>query len=197
MESWGFRAVFSAIKSIWKAWRPVLSELFTPHQLEDLDGLILPGGESTTMLKNMSSELWMALTEFGRNKPVWGVCAGCILMAREVHHPKQDSLNLIDMEVVRNAYGAQNESFVTELKVMWGDGDYDPSPQEGIFIRAPKICAVGPSVRILASWQDSPVFVCNDLHMATTFHPELSSSSEFHRFFLSRCRTVSRCPAMP
>lgn len=153
-----------------------------PQDLEQCRGLIMPGGESTTMLKTMTEGLWDALLEFGKQRPIWGICAGSILLANEVSHPVQQSLGLMDMAVVRNAYGAQNESFIADLTVTF---DKTGAAEEAVFIRAPVIRRVGPGCEVMAWYDGNPVVVRDGLHLATTFHPELTDSLRFHRYFLS------------
>jgi 5'-phosphate synthase pdxT subunit len=158
------------------------------EQLAGLDGLIIPGGESTTMLKLLHYDgLLDAVAEFGRRKPVFGTCAGAILMANQVLNPQQESLALMDIEVERNAYGRQVDSRVTQI---------DPAPEfaqragpgklEAVFIRAPVIRRVGSSARVLASYQGNPVLVEQGPHMVATFHPELTADSRVHDFFLEK-----------
>lgn len=151
--------------------------------LAGVQGLVLPGGESTTMLKTAPPGLWDEIKTFAATRPVWGVCAGCILLARGVSHPPQASMGLLDVDVVRNAYGAQNESFVARLAVaLTPPGEYDC-----VFIRAPQISRVGQGVQVLARHRDEPVMVSDGRHLATTFHPELTPAGAFHQFFATRC----------
>lgn len=154
-----------------------------PADLDQCHGLIMPGGESTTMLKTMTDGLWDALLDFGKRRPIWGICAGSILLANEVSHPVQQSLGLMDMAVVRNAYGAQNESFITELNLALND---DLFVEEAVFIRAPVIRRVGTGCTVIARHGENPVAVSEGLHLATTFHPELTGSLRFHQYFLDR-----------
>lgn len=152
----------------------------------DLDGcraLVMPGGERTTMLKSMTDGLWEALLDFGKTRPIWGICAGSILLAKKVTHPAQASLGLMDIDAVRNAYGAQNESFIANLSVTLDGVAVD---QEAVFIRAPVISRVGQSCTILAQHEDNPVAVKEGIHFATTFHPELTDSLLFHQYFLEQ-----------
>jgi 5'-phosphate synthase pdxT subunit len=152
------------------------------EDLDGLAGLVIPGGESSTMLKTAPPELWPAVAEFAKTRPVWGICAGCILLACKVENPVQESLGLLDISVRRNAYGAQNESFCASL-----DLDLDPpSSQRYLFIRAPQITRVGDGLEVLARHGDGPVMVAGERHMATTFHPELGSDNTLHAYFLSR-----------
>jgi len=152
-------------------------EVRAKDQLERIDGLIIPGGESTTMLKLLEAEgLTSVVREFGLKKPIYGTCAGAILLAREVTHPPQPSLNLMDITVERNGYGRQIDSRIAKI-----DGDF-----EAVFIRAPIIRKVGESARVLASYGGDPVWVEQGRHMVTTFHPELTEDSRVHRRFLEK-----------
>ncbi len=154
----------------------------TAAGLAGCGGLIIPGGESTTMLKMIGYEnLLEPLREFGRSKPVFGTCAGAILLAREVSNPVQVSLGLMDISVERNAYGRQVHSHVARIAI-------DEEEVEAVFIRAPVIRRVGPSTRVLARFEGTPVLVDDGLHMAATFHPELTSSDRVHRLFAARIR---------
>lgn len=148
--------------------------------LENIDGLIIPGGESTTMLKLIAeADLGRSITAFAREgKPVFGTCAGTILLAREVHNPRQDSLGLIDIDVERNAYGRQVDSFIAEAETTLEGG-----PLEAVFIRAPKIRRVGTSIDVLARIDSEPVFVRQGNVLAATFHPELTEDRRVHRLF--------------
>jgi 5'-phosphate synthase pdxT subunit len=153
-------------------------EIRTAAELDQLDGLIIPGGESTTMLRLLEDEaLIEPLVRFGRVRPVFGTCAGAILLAREVTHPRQASLGLMDITVERNAYGRQLDSRVVRLA---------PEDVEAVFIRAPIIRRVGPSVKVHLTYQGDPVLVAEGRHMAATFHPELSSDARIHRLFVSK-----------
>ncbi len=151
------------------------------RQAEDflgLDGLILPGGESTVMLKLLDTFGLMDIFKQTASRiPIWGICAGAILMAKSVSGPTQKSFDLLDMAVERNAYGRQNESFVTTIE------GYPVS-----FIRAPIIREIGKKIEVLASHDGSPVWVTAGKVMATTFHPELTTTypSPMHRVFLER-----------
>ncbi|MGH9441350.1 MAG: pyridoxal 5'-phosphate synthase glutaminase subunit PdxT [Thermoanaerobaculia bacterium] len=153
------------------------AEVRRPDELESVSGLILPGGESTTLLKFLESEGWEEpLRAFAATgKPVLATCAGLILLARRVENPKQGSLGLLDVDVVRNAYGRQVDSFVGRARVSGGE------EIEAVYIRAPRISRVGPRVEILARQGSDPVWVRQDNVHAATFHPELSRSSEIHR----------------
>jgi len=159
-----------------------------PEQFAALDGLILPGGESTTMLKLMRYEgLTESLAEFGRRKPLFGTCAGAILMANEVSSPTQESLGLMDIDVERNAYGRQIDSRVAHLTP---EAEFaartHPGEMEAVFIRAPVIRRVGPEAHILARYQGDPVLVEQGPHLVATFHPELTADSRVHELFLAK-----------
>ncbi|PWU07722.1 MAG: pyridoxal 5'-phosphate synthase glutaminase subunit PdxT [Terriglobia bacterium] len=156
--------------------------------LQSLDGLVIPGGESTTMLKLLHyDKLLQPLAEFAGRKPVFGTCAGAILLAHEVSNPAQESLNVMDIGVERNGYGRQLDSRVTEL---------DPEPEfnrrtapgklEAVFIRAPIIRRTGPQTKVLAWYQGDPVLVEEGRHMAATFHPELTTDPRVHALFLEK-----------
>jgi 5'-phosphate synthase pdxT subunit len=157
-------------------------------QLGEIDGLILPGGESTTMLKLLRHEnLFDELAEFGRRKPVFGTCAGAILMATDVTNPPQESLGLMDIAVERNAYGRQLDSRVVEL---------DPAPEfemrtapgklEAVFIRAPIIRRAGNGAQVLAEYAGDPVLIEQGRHLVATFHPELTTDARVHCLFLGK-----------
>lgn len=158
-----------------------------PRDLEEVQGLIMPGGESSTMLKTASPELLEALSAFSKTHPVWGICAGCILMAKEVRNPSQPSLGIMDITVVRNAYGAQNESFIDSLEV----AIEPPTTVEAIFIRAPQIVETN-DCRVLATCRGLPVMLSQGLHMVTTFHPELTNNKEIHQYFVERISTSGK-----
>jgi 5'-phosphate synthase pdxT subunit len=157
-----------------------------PSQLTGLSGLILPGGESTTMLKLLEEEkLFDPLVDFAARRPLFGTCAGTILMAREVSHPQQRSMNLLDVAVERNAYGRQLDSSIRAIEPSDEFAQRTgPGTIEGVFIRAPIIRRVGPSVRVLGRQGGDPVLIQQDRHMAATFHPELTSDDRIHRLFL-------------
>ena len=157
-------------------------------ELDAIDGLIIPGGESTTMLKLLRFEGWLEpLAAFGGSKPVFGTCAGVILMAGHVSNPEQDSLKLMDLDVERNAYGRQVDSRVVELEP---DAEFgqrtSPGGLEAVFIRAPIIRRVGAGAKVLARYNGDPVLVEEGRHLAATFHPELTADVRVHRLFLEK-----------
>ncbi len=155
-------------------------EVRKAEHLEGLDGLILPGGESTTMLKFLEKHnFFKTLREFCAAHPVFGTCAGAILLAREVRNPAQRSLGILDAVVERNAYGRQIDSAIlTAPSALPGD------ELEMVFIRAPRIVSVGSGVETLASRDGAPVLVRQGNVMAATFHPELSEDRRIHRLFV-------------
>jgi len=159
-----------------------------PEQLDGLDGLVIPGGESTTMLKLMGKEGLMApVAEFGRRKPIFGTCAGAILLANQVTNPAQESLGLMDLTVERNAYGRQIDSRVVEIET---DPEFEektaPGKLEAVFIRAPIIRDLGGDSRVLARYNGDPVLVEQGRHLVATFHPELTRDSRVHQYFLEK-----------
>jgi pyridoxal 5'-phosphate synthase pdxT subunit len=162
-------------------------EIRTAAGMHACDGLILPGGESTTMLKLLEIEnLLEPLRQFGRNKPVYGTCAGAILIAHEVSHPSQICLGLMDIGVERNAYGRQIDSHISAVKMEEGPELPGGPALEAVFIRAPIIRRVGQGARVLARHQGDPVWVEQGRHMATTFHPELTDDPRVHRRFVEK-----------
>lgn len=164
----------------------VAVEVRTPDQLEGLDGLILPGGESTTILKFLEkNEFFAALRSFGQRKPLFGTCAGAILLAKDVRHPAQRSLGLLDAAIERNAYGRQIDSSILTAETALEGG-----PLEMVFIRAPRFVQVGSGVEVLAARDGSPVLVRQNSILAATFHPELSGDGRVHRLFVQMVKDV-------
>jgi 5'-phosphate synthase pdxT subunit len=160
----------------------------TKADLESLDGLVIPGGESTTMLKLLNAEgLKESLAAFGRERPIFGTCAGAILLASEVSRPAQESLGLMDIAVERNAYGRQIDSRVTVIEpTPEFAARTSPGDLEAVFIRAPIIRKVGPQAKVLAEYQNDPVLVEQGRHLVATFHPELTRDSRVHELFLEK-----------
>ncbi len=158
-----------------------------PDHLDGLDGLIIPGGESTAIGKlAVQYNLLNPLRDFGRSKPIWGTCAGAIFLSRDAHRG-QPLLNLMNIIVARNAFGPQIASFETNLYVA-ALSLVDPSfkPFRGIFIRAPLIESVGGDARALATLEDGRIVAAQQGHfLATSFHPELTRDDRFHRYFLA------------
>ena len=157
-------------------------------QLEGIRGLVLPGGESTTHLILMDEEgLWEHLLGFSRTKPILGTCAGAILLAKEVSNPSQRSLGLLDMHVERNAYGRQADSSIRVVEPERSFAERaGPGPMEAVFIRAPIIRSVGPGADVLLRDGDDPILVEQGLHLAATFHAELTPDVRLHQLFLSK-----------
>lgn len=156
-------------------------EVSTLADLERCDGLIIPGGESTTILKLLDQEgLTEPLRRFSELKPVYGSCAGAILLAREVTHPAQPSLGLMDITIERNAYGRQVNSRIVIIPLPEG------ADLEAVFIRAPIIRRVGPGSHVLAQYNGDPVWVEQGRTMVTTFHPELTEDVRVHQRFLDK-----------
>lgn len=157
------------------------AEVRTVADLEECDGLILPGGESTTQLQFLKEEgLYDAIRRFAADgRAIFGTCAGAILLATEVENPKQGSLGLMDMTVLRNGYGRQVAS-----DVFFGPCRLKDEPLEMVFIRGPIIESVGPAIEVLAEFADKPVLVQKDNLLASTFHPELTADTTVHAHFL-------------
>ncbi|MGB6941582.1 MAG: pyridoxal 5'-phosphate synthase glutaminase subunit PdxT [Bryobacteraceae bacterium] len=157
-------------------------EVRSAADLEGIEGLVIPGGESTTMMKLLKEEkLLDPLREFGRQHPIFGTCAGAILLATGVVNSEQASLGLMDIDVERNAYGRQLDSRVARLQPQGMEGEL-----EAVFIRAPIIRRVGEDTKVLASYQGDPVLVEQGRHLAATFHPELTDDSRVHLMFLRK-----------
>jgi len=160
----------------------------TAEEMETVDGLIIPGGESTTMLKLLElMNLKEALRTFAARKPVFGTCAGAILLATDVENPSQECFGVLDLTVERNAYGRQVDSSIAhiepaaEFQQRTGTGEL-----EAVFIRAPIIRRTGKGVNVLAEYKGDPVLVEQGRHMVATFHPELTQDSRVHQLFLGK-----------
>jgi 5'-phosphate synthase pdxT subunit len=162
-----------------------------PEQLDEIDGLVIPGGESGTFLNLLGQDGFEKLKQFVRLKPTFGTCAGAILLATEVENPMQAGLGALDIAIRRNAYGRQLESSIREGKLLPAalnkkqtDPKQPDSPLEMVFIRAPKISRIGPGVEVIATEGADPVAVRQGRSMAATFHPELSDDTRIHQAFL-------------
>ena len=176
-----------AIQGDYDAHRAVLERLGAdvtlvrkPEQLDEIDAIVIPGGESSTFLNFLAERGFLEkLRDFVTTKPTFGTCAGAILLAKEVENPPQTSLGALDIRIRRNAYGRQINSSIHEAKTKLGD-----KPLEMVFIRAPRIVSTGQQVEVLASENGDPVLVRQGRIMAATFHPELSDDTRVHEEFL-------------
>lgn len=173
-----------ALQGDFDAHRRRLEELGTQvvlvkklEQLDQIDALVIPGGESSTFLKLLGEEGFAKLKDFVHAKPTFGTCAGAILLATEIENPRQEGLGALDIRVRRNAYGRQVDSSIRE-------GRLGKDPIEMVFIRAPKIERIGEGVEVVATEGRNPVMVRNRKTLAATFHPELSEDSRVHQYFL-------------
>jgi 5'-phosphate synthase pdxT subunit len=156
----------------------------TPRELAQVQGLIIPGGESTTLLKLMAPiAMRPALEQFhAEERPIFGTCAGLILLAQETIRPQQESLGFINIVAERNAYGRQIDSFI-DLGAALVE-ELGPAPLEMVFIRAPKIVTLHPGVTALAMWKDETVLARQGSVLVSSFHPELTADRRVHRYFL-------------
>jgi len=176
-----------AIQGDYEAHRAVFERLGVevllvrkPEQLDAIDAIVIPGGESSTFLNFLEEHGFLEkLRDFVRTKPAFGTCAGAILLASDVENPPQISLGALDIRIHRNAYGRQIDSSIREALTKLGE-----KPLEMVFIRAPKIVAIGKDVEVLASSNGDPVLVRQGKTMACTFHPELSNDTRVHEEFL-------------
>lgn len=150
-----------------------------PEQFDEIDALIIPGGESTTFLKLLGEEGFQKLRDFVRRKPTFGTCAGAILLARDILNPPQKGLGVLDVTIRRNAYGRQLDSHIVH-----DNSELGADPLEMVFIRAPRFEELGPEVQVLAREGNDPVLVRQGNVLAATFHPELSDDARVHRYFL-------------
>ena len=171
-------------------------EVRTAAQLQACDGLIIPGGESTTIARlllafNLMDPLRARIAE---GLPVWGTCAGAIMLARDVPALDRPPIGAMDITVDRNAFGRQIDSFEADLDVR----GIEDGPLHAVFIRAPVISRVGPGVEVLAALEDGRVVACRQgALLATSFHPELTGDTRFHRLFVDLVRDLLRARAAP
>ena len=171
-------------RTLLESLRADVKEIRLPDQLDEVDGLIIPGGESTTIVQlidiyNMREKLRERVLNEGM--PTWGTCAGMIVMAQKLSDHRPDPLKLMNIEVSRNAFGRQVDSFETDLEVE----DMDGPPYHAVFIRAPVVDTIGEGVRIISSLDDGrPVAVRQGHMLATAFHPELTNDPRMHKLFL-------------
>lgn len=176
-----YEAHSAAFAEVGVSTRPVK----TPTELAEVSALVLPGGESTTMLRLLRRDGFdAALRDFVHARPVFATCAGCILLAREVLHPQQESFAALDVTVERNAYGRQNESAILPIETTLRGDALPDEPLEAVFIRAPRIVRAGAGVETLARRDGYPVLVRQGRILAATFHPELSADRRVHQLFL-------------
>jgi 5'-phosphate synthase pdxT subunit len=168
-----------------------VTQVRLPQQLDDLDGLIIPGGESTTIGKLATDfQLMEPLRQFGKRHAIWGTCAGAIFLSKDARR-KQPLLNLMDITVERNAFGRQVDSFEVELQVpeLGKNGEFAQG-FHAVFIRAPLIEKVGEGVKILATLEDGRIVAARQNQwLATSFHPELTGDDRFHRYFMEMSRS--------
>jgi 5'-phosphate synthase pdxT subunit len=158
-------------------------EVRTPDDLAKCDALIIPGGESSVIKRQLGFiAMEEAMVKFAHKKPVFGTCAGLILMSREIVGGGIVPMNLLDISVERNAFGRQVESFKTDLQITLKPGQ--PKLVPAIFIRAPRIRSIGSDVKILAEFGGEPVMVQQGMHLACSFHPELTDDKTIHTYFL-------------
>ena len=158
-------------------------EVRLPADLEGLDALIIPGGESTTIARLLALyKLIEPIRAFAARRPVWGTCAGMIVMAKRATDLDQETLRLIDIDVVRNAYGRQVDSFETDVSI----DEIEGPPVHAVFIRAPLVRAVGPGVKVLGRLADETIVAARQGHLlVTAFHPELTEDTRLHGYFIS------------
>ena len=181
---------FAEHKAVLEGIGVQVEEVRLPNQLSGLDAIFLPGGESTTIGKLANDYGFIEpLRQFGKEKAIWGTCAGAILLSKDVHR-KQPLLNLMDITVERNAFGRQVNSFETELDIpVLNRVGRDGKPYHAVFIRAPLIESVYGNARILAALPEGQVVAADQGHLlATSFHPELTGDDRFHRYFLELAR---------
>ncbi|MBI2816801.1 MAG: pyridoxal 5'-phosphate synthase glutaminase subunit PdxT [Acidobacteria bacterium] len=187
-----FDAHSKAVGAVGERWKLVKK----PSDLDGVSGLILPGGESTTFLKHLEEEgLAEPIRQFARTKPVFGTCAGAILLAETVENPAQPSLGLMQITVRRNAYGRQLSSSIRTLTAEPELSEIGPeagTPMEAVLIRAPVITAAGAQVRTLARLQGDPALVRQGFLLAGTFHPELTTDTRVHRYFCQIAAQVGK-----
>jgi 5'-phosphate synthase pdxT subunit len=180
---------FAEHEAILKRLGAGVREVRLPADLDGLDGLIIPGGESTTITRLMAMYgLLEPIRAFASLHPVWGTCAGMIVMAKEATDLDREGLRLMDIAVERNAFGRQVDSFETDLDIAGIEGE----PVKAIFIRAPLIQSVGPQVQVLAQLEDGRIVAAKQGHlMVTSFHPELTDDIRLHKYFLAMAEGAS------
>jgi pyridoxal 5'-phosphate synthase pdxT subunit len=173
-----------------KALGAQAAEVRLPHQLDDLDGLIIPGGESTTIGK-LATEFGLIepLRQFAQARPTWGTCAGMIFLAKNIGIDRQPILGVMNIKVNRNAFGRQIDSFEADLPIQPLGGE----PFHAVFIRAPLVTEAGEGVKVLAQLPDGGIVAVQQDHLlATAFHPELTGDSRLHQYFLNLVQTSAK-----
>lgn len=162
-------------------------EVRTSEELESCDGLIIPGGESTVILRQLNFiKMKDNLCEFAKKKPVFGTCAGLILMSNQVQQSSMQPLKLLNIDIERNAFGRQVASFEASVELYLEPKH--PKIFHAFFIRAPRIRASGPHIQVLATYQGEPILVREGHHLGASFHPELTTDPTIHRYFIEMIR---------
>ena len=157
------------------------------EQLDQIDGLILPGGESTTMSKMMGFRIdYEDILAFAEKKPVFGTCAGLILLGKGIDDPRVHQFELMDVSVARNAYGSQKDSFIDNLTLAFDK----ENPFHAVFIRAPQIENIGDDICVLATCNNTPVLIESNLYLGASFHPELTPDPRIHKYFIQKIMEV-------
>lgn len=165
-------------------------EIRKPEDLDQCVGLVIPGGESTVMFKQIEfAGMRELLLEFGKKYPIFGTCAGLIVMSSKILNFPSTPLGILDVTVERNAYGRQIDSFQTLLETRLSK---ESKQIEAFFIRAPRIKAIGSDVEVLASYQNEPVLIRQGKHLASCFHPELTKDLAIHQYFISIVKKFSQ-----
>lgn len=165
-------------------------EVRKPQDLESCQGLIIPGGESTVMLRQIDFiQMRAPLLRFAQDKPLLGTCAGLILMSKNIQHSSLQPLQLLNIEVERNAFGRQIESFQASVSIEFMPGQSKVFP--AFFIRAPRIRNCGQEIKVLAKLNEEPILVQQGHHLGTSFHPELTADPQVHQYFIELVKSCS------
>lgn len=166
-----------------------VKEVRKPEDLDDCEGLIIPGGESTVMWRQLHFiKMWEKLGTFAKAKPVFGTCAGLILMSKHIQNSSMPSLNLLDVSVERNAFGRQIESFQANIELSLSPNHIRHF--SAFFIRAPRIREIGPGIQVLGTFQREAIFIRQGHHLGTSFHPELTADPAIHLYFIDIVKDV-------
>lgn len=178
---------FSKHAEVMRSLGVEVREVRKPQDLDDCEGLIIPGGESTVIMRQLDFiGMRDSLLEFAKHKPLFGTCAGLILMSRKIEDSTLQPLNLLDVTIARNAFGRQLESFEAFVSLEFDVGHSKIFP--AFFIRAPRIRKWGEGVQILATFEGEPILVRQGLHLGASFHPELTSDPQVHHYFIEMIR---------